>query len=55
MELDAQLFGYCFVAEYLGMCVSQSYISDDYVNVLEEYYVKLHGKTNKEWFSQKNT
>ena len=51
MELDAQLFAYCFVAETFETVVSLSYISDDYIDILEKYHIELFGETDKNIFS----
>lgn len=51
MEIDAELFAYCFVAKTLEIRVSLSYINDYYINDLKEYYFKLFQEIDEELFS----
>lgn len=54
MELDAELFAYCFVAEMTELLASTRFISDEYINEMEKHYIRLFGKTNEEWFPKDN-
>ena len=49
--IDAELFAYCFVAKTLEIRVSLSYINDNYINDLKDYYFKLFQETDEELFS----
>ena len=51
MEIDAELFAYCFVARTFEIRVSLSYINDKYINDLKDYYFKLFQETDEELFS----
>ena len=50
MELDAELFAYCFVAKMFDTLVSLSYIDENYINDLENYYIELFQKTDEGLF-----
>ncbi len=50
MELDAELFAYCFVAKMFDSLVSLSYIDENYINDLENYYIELFQETNEVLF-----
>lgn len=50
MELDAQLFAYMFVANMYNSRIVFDYIDQDYIAVLEDYYIRRYGKTNDELF-----
>lgn len=54
MELDAELFAYVFVSDRLERLVSLDYVSKNYINELEKYYVELIGETNEELFPTSN-
>ena len=50
MELDAELFAYCFVAEMQEVLVSLEYISENYIDDMEKHYIKIFGETNDTLF-----
>ena len=51
MEIDAELFAYCFVADSARILVSTDYLSGyDCRGELEKHYIRLFGKTNETLF-----